>query len=132
MIPRNTAEIFKALSVPSRIKILSLLKTEGPLPVKTIAETLGMTSPAVSQHLKVLKVVGLVESQRQGYWVPYAVNSAALHDCCGHLVQVCACPNCAESSESGHGETEAENLLHKRTQLIAELQRIESELEKLR
>ena len=132
MIARNTAEIFKALSVPSRIKILSLLKTEGPLPVKNIAETLGMTSPAVSQHLKVLRVVGLVDAHRQGYWVPYAVNSAALHDCCGHLVQVCACPDCTDPSKSGYGDTEAENLLHKREQLIGELQRIESELEKLR
>lgn len=132
MIPRNAADIFKALSVPSRIKILSLLKTEGPLPVKDIAETLEMTSPAVSQHLKVLKSVGLVDAQRHGYWVPHAVNSAALHDCCGHLIQVCACTDCAGHSEPTCEGKETATLLHRREQLLVELQRIENALEKLR
>ena len=132
MARQDAAEVFKALSVPNRIRIVSLLKSRGPLPVKDIAETLGMTSPAVSQHLKVLKVVGLVDAQRDGYWVPYAVNSDAMHDCCGQLIQVCACPNCEGHSELGRGDTRADDLMHKREQLLAELQRIEEELEELR
>ena len=48
----HAAEVFRALSVPNRMHILMLLKAKGPLPVKTIAETLELTSPAVSQHLK--------------------------------------------------------------------------------
>jgi len=43
----HAAEIFRALSVPNRMRILMLLKTQGSLPVKAIAETLNMTSPAV-------------------------------------------------------------------------------------
>lgn len=129
----EASEIFKALSVPSRIHILSLLKHHGPMPVKDIAEAVGMTSPAVSQHLKILRGAGLVDSKRQGYWVPYEVNVAALHDCCGHLINVCACPGHADHSDDEHrGGTQAERLLHKREVLLAELQRIESELEELR
>ncbi|MBU0595559.1 metalloregulator ArsR/SmtB family transcription factor [Candidatus Bipolaricaulota bacterium] len=128
------AEILKALSVPSRIRILELLKDKGALPVKQIAESLEMTSPAVSQHLKVLRHAGLVSAARQGYWVPYSVNASALSDCCGMVVQMCACPSC-EGSARGVGldpSDEAGALLTRRERLLGQLQRIEDQLEELR
>jgi len=128
----EASETFKALSVPSRIHIVRLLKHHGPMPVKDIAEAVGMTSPAVSQHLKILKAAGLVDAKRQGYWVPYEVNVAALHDCCGQLINVCACPGHAHHHDEQHGDNPEERLLHKREALLAELQRIESELDELR
>jgi len=128
----EASEIFKALSVPSRMHILSLLKHHGPMPVKDIATAVGMSSPAISQHLKILKAAGLVDAQRDGYWVPYAVNVAALHDCCGHLIQLCACPTCEGHAETQSEDSQTDRLLHKREQLLAELQRVESELEELR
>ena len=129
----NAAEMFKALSVPSRMQILTLLRSQGPLPVKTIAEELGMTSPAVSQHLKILRHVGLVRPERQGYWVPYDVDAKALSDCCGMLVHVCACPACHSTPTREKTEqTETDALLQRRDKLLAELQRIETELETLR
>ena len=115
------------------MQILTLLRSQGPLPVKTIAEELGMTSPAVSQHLKILRHGGLVRSERQGYWVPYAVDPAALSDCCGMLVHACACPACHSTpacDKAGGSETDA--LLQRRDQLLVELYRIETELEALR
>ena len=127
----EAAEIFKALSVPSRLEIFTLLKREGPMPVKAIAETLRMTPPAVSQHLKILRTAGLVSAQRRGYWVPYSVDARALSDCCGMLVRICACP--------GHGADVAsepcgrvEGLLGRREELLRELQRVEAELDALR
>ena len=128
----EASEIFKALSVPSRMHILSLLKHHGPMPVKDIATAVGMSSPAISQHLKILKTAGLVDAQRDGYWVPYAVNVAALHDCCGHLIQLCACPTCEGHAETQSEDSQTDHLLHKREQLLAELQRVENELEELR
>ena len=131
------AEVFKALSVPSRMRILMLLKSEGPLPVKSIAEGLDMTAPAVSQHLKVLRHVGLVRAERQGYWMPYAVDAEALSDSCGMLIRVCACPACnggqrEAEEDDDEAESEASTLLRRREGLLAELQRIEGELEELR
>ena len=133
----NAAEIFKALSVPSRMSILMLLKSDGPLPVKSIAEGLGMTSPAVSQHLKVLRQAGLVRAQRRGYWVPYAVDAQALSDSCGLIVRMCACPACHGQERERGGEepqpqTEVDSLLRRREELLAQLHRIEGELETLR
>ncbi|MEN6369789.1 MAG: metalloregulator ArsR/SmtB family transcription factor [Thermotogota bacterium] len=132
MNENRAAEVFRALSVPSRMQILLLLKSSGPLPVKTIAETLDMTSPAVSQHLKVLRQAGLVQSERQGYFVPYAVDAHALSDCCGMIVRVCACPGPSEDAEPACNETENAALVREREVLLRELERVEKELSTLR
>lgn len=85
------AEIFKVLSVETRVKIIDILKANGALGVKDISEKLGITPPAVSQHLKILKQAGLVRSERQGYWIPYSINEEALEDCREILNEVCSC-----------------------------------------
>ena len=85
------AEIFKVLSVETRVKIIDLLKSNGALGVKDISEQLGITPPAVSQHLKILKQAGLVRSERQGYWIPYSINEEAMEDCREILNEVCSC-----------------------------------------
>lgn len=123
--------VFKALGAPSRMRIFALLKREGPLPVKEIAESLRMTAPAVSQHLRVLRTAGLVTSERREYWVPYAVDAQALSDCCGMLVRICACPSCG-GERGAEPSDELESLLARREELLGELQRVESELEALR
>jgi DNA-binding transcriptional ArsR family regulator len=53
-------ETFLALSEPNRFRIVELLRT-GPRPVNDIGGRLGLRQSQVSQHLKVLKDVGLVE-----------------------------------------------------------------------
>ena len=85
------AELFKVLSVTSRIRIIEFLKEKGPLSVKEMAEALGITPSAVSQHLKVLRYAGLVRSERKGYWLPYEIDQAALDQCRELLTEVCTC-----------------------------------------
>lgn len=85
------AEIFKVLGVETRVRIIELLKAHGALGVKEIAERLGITPPAVSQHLKLLKQAGLVRSERHGYWIPYSINEEAMEGCREILNQVCSC-----------------------------------------
>ena len=85
------AEIFKVLSVETRVKIIELLKANGALGVKEISTRLGITLPAVSQHLKILKQAGLVRSERQGYWIPYSINEDAMEGCREILNEVCSC-----------------------------------------
>lgn len=84
-------EVFKVLGDSTRLRILDMLKQDGPLPAKTIAEKVGVSAAAVSQHLKALRYAGLVSSERQGYWVPYSVDEEALEDCCAMLIDVCTC-----------------------------------------
>ena len=128
----HATEVFRALSVPNRVHILMLLKGKGPLPVKEIAETLDMSSPAVSQHLKVLRQAGLVQAERQGYYVPYSVDAHALNDCCGMLVHMCAHPEHPRTDAECCCRSETERLLRRREELLSELHRIETELDELR
>jgi DNA-binding transcriptional ArsR family regulator len=85
------SEVFKVLGVETRIKIVELLKTRGPLGVNALAETLGISPAAVSQHLKVLRHAGLVTPQRKGYWIPYSLNEESLESCRCMVNEVCSC-----------------------------------------
>jgi DNA-binding transcriptional ArsR family regulator len=85
------SEMFKALAVESRVKIIDLLKSRGPTGAKKIAELLGITPAAVSQHLKILKQAGFVKSERNGYWIPYSIDEKALENCGDVLSEICTC-----------------------------------------
>ena len=88
---RHCCDLFKALSVETRLRIIELLKSRGPLGVKKIAELVGVTPSAVSQHLKTLRHAGLVRSERKGYWIPYELDAQALEICRCELNEVCTC-----------------------------------------
>ena len=66
------AEIFKVLGSPVRIQILCGLKTEG-CNVKAIQENLGLSQSIISQHLKIMKMAGLVSCRRKGTTICYRV-----------------------------------------------------------
>ena len=84
-------DMFKALSVETRLKIIKLLKTKGPLGVKNIAERIGVTPAAVSQHMKILRLSGLVRFERKGYWIPYSIDEPAMENCRQLLNKICTC-----------------------------------------
>lgn len=87
----DSSEMFKVLGVDTRIRIIELLKSKGPLGAKNIAEIVGITPAAVSQHLKILRQAGLVRSERKGYWIPYSIDEEALESCRDILSEVCTC-----------------------------------------
>ena len=87
----DPSEIFKVLSVDTRIKIIELLKANGPSGTKDIAQKIGITPAAVSQHLKILKQSGLVRSERNGYWIPYSIDEQAMEGCRQLLNEICTC-----------------------------------------
>jgi len=87
----DTAQIFKALALNTRLKIVQLLKTRGPMVVSNIADELKITNSAVSQHLRILRQAGLVDSSREGFWIPYAINEEAMDDCCRQVNDICSC-----------------------------------------
>ena len=73
------ADIFKALSDPTRLRLVKLLTDhQGALCVNALARNLSVTQSAVSQHLRVLRQARLVEGERQGYHVHYALDPARL------------------------------------------------------
>ena len=73
----NAQTILTALGDPTRQAILDLL-LDGPQPVGELAARLPVSRPAVSQHLKVLKEVGLVVDRQDGTRRVYRVDPAGL------------------------------------------------------
>ena len=127
------AEIFKVLSVDTRVRIVELLKENGPLGVKNISEKLGITPPAVSQHLKILKQAGLVRSERQGYWIPYSINEQAMEDCRELLNEVCSC-GCRGTGrfrENEIGGAGVEELKKYENELQKELDRVQGRVREI-
>jgi DNA-binding transcriptional ArsR family regulator len=76
---RELAELFKVLSVETRVRILQMLR-ERPLCVNALAGRVGVTHSAVSQHLRVLRGAGLVSAHKQGYFVHYRLQEKAVED----------------------------------------------------
>ena len=87
---KKAADLFKILSVDKRIEIIELLKKEA-MSVNALAEILEITQSAVSQHLRVLKGAGLVDDERQGYWIYYSLNKDVLEKCRQRLNRICTC-----------------------------------------
>ena len=78
------AAIFRTLADPTRLRLLKLLYDQhepDALCVNALVGLLGVSQPAISQHLRVLKSAGLVKGEKRGYFVHYAVNQEALKHC---------------------------------------------------
>lgn len=61
---------------PTRLKLLYALYRAGELCVCQLAELLGVSPPAVSQHLKILREKALVEARREAQTIYYRVCTA--------------------------------------------------------
>ena len=73
------AETFKALSDPSRVRIVSLL-AEAELCVCDLAAALGMSQSAVSHQLRTLRDLHLVRWRREGRQIFYALDDEHVSD----------------------------------------------------
>ncbi len=74
------ARMFKALSDPVRLRMLSLVASHegGEACVCDISRSFDLTQPTISHHLKVLREAGLLDSERRATWVYYWVVPGAL------------------------------------------------------
>ncbi|GGL50002.1 ArsR/SmtB family transcription factor [Planomonospora parontospora] len=69
------ARVFKALGDPVRLRILSIVAShaDGEACVCDLTGAFELSQPTISHHLKVLKDVGLLTSERRASWVYYRV-----------------------------------------------------------
>jgi ArsR family transcriptional regulator len=72
-------EVLKALADQNRYKIVGLLLKHDHC-VRALSVKLGITEPAVSQHLKVLKSLNIVEGVKKGYFMHYQVNKSKIEE----------------------------------------------------
>jgi rhodanese-related sulfurtransferase/DNA-binding transcriptional ArsR family regulator len=81
---QHLARIGHALGSGPRLALLDLLR-QGPRTVEALADEVGLTLPNASQHLKVLRRAGLVESEKRGTFVTYRVADRAVDEFYGSL-----------------------------------------------
>jgi ArsR family transcriptional regulator len=74
-----TAELFKALGDPARVRAINLLATAGePVCICNLIEPLGLSQPTVSHHMKKLLEAGLVDREQRGRWAYYSLRPQAI------------------------------------------------------
>jgi DNA-binding transcriptional ArsR family regulator len=71
--------VFKALSDPTRRRILQLLR-ERPMTAGQIAEHFDCAKPTLSAHFAVLREADLVESEKLGTSISYSLKVSVLED----------------------------------------------------
>lgn len=74
----TSAEVFTALADPTRRTLFERLSREGELTVRLLTDNSGVSQPAVSKHLGVLKHAGLVRARHQGRQTHYSAQARAL------------------------------------------------------
>ena len=77
MSKQELAKMFKALSDENRLHIISLL-SDGEMCACKLLDTLAITLPTLSHHMKILCDVGLVNARKDGKWTHYAINNEGM------------------------------------------------------
>ena len=127
----ESSAFFKVLSVETRVKIIELLKERGSLGAVEIAAALGISTAAVSQHLKVLKTAGLVKGERRGYCIPYSIDPATMDTFKSKVSEVCTCRTFREILDKMPPAGELGRLRAEETRLKEELGTVQARIRAL-
>ena len=74
-----TAQLFRALGDPARVKIVNLLATSSePVCVCELVGPLELSQPTVSHHLKKLTEAGLLDREQRGKWAYFTLKRDAV------------------------------------------------------
>jgi len=74
-----TADLFKALGDPARVRIVNLIATaSAAVCACELNDTLGLSQPTVSHHLKKLTDAGLLEREQRGKWAYFSLRREAV------------------------------------------------------
>lgn len=69
-----SSEILRALAHPLRMKILEFIDQNDKINVNKIYNTLKLEQSITSQHLRILRLAGLVKTERDGKFIHYSIN----------------------------------------------------------
>ncbi|HLJ11159.1 MAG TPA: metalloregulator ArsR/SmtB family transcription factor [Planctomycetaceae bacterium] len=78
-LEKELVQVFKLLSDETRLRVLTYLAREGELHVTALCDKLGQSQPAVSHHLALLRVAGLIEARRDGKHNFYSIRGKHFH-----------------------------------------------------
>ena len=63
---RRLRTVYRALGDETRLRVIGLLAEHGPLPVNELSARVGLSQPLISWHLRILRLAGLITTQRHG------------------------------------------------------------------
>lgn len=69
-----SVELMKALAHPLRLQILEFIDSQGTINVNKIYNTLKIEQSITSQHLRILRLAGVVNAQREGKFIRYHID----------------------------------------------------------
>ncbi len=76
---QGTAELFKSLGDPARVRIVNILATAGDsVCICDLNKPLGLAQPTVSHHMKKLLEAGLVDRDQRGKWAYFSLKPEAI------------------------------------------------------
>jgi DNA-binding transcriptional ArsR family regulator len=75
------AKVFKALSDPTRLRIVEMLADRGELCGSQIADDLGISLALLCHHWKTLEHAGLITKKKEGQTASISLNRQLLSDC---------------------------------------------------
>jgi ArsR family transcriptional regulator len=71
---KDSSEILRAIAHPLRLKILEFIDQSDTINVNKIYNTLKLEQSITSQHLRILRTAGLVNTERDGKFIHYSIN----------------------------------------------------------
>jgi DNA-binding transcriptional ArsR family regulator len=77
---RRLRTLYKALGDTTRLRVIGLLAEAGPLPVTELSSRVGLSQPLISWHLRILRLAGVIETQRNGRQVICRLRTAAFEE----------------------------------------------------
>lgn len=73
---QESSEILRALAHPLRMKILEFIDSNKMINVNKIYNTLNLEQSITSQHLRILRLAGIVTTRREGKFIQYSIDYA--------------------------------------------------------
>lgn len=86
----QAVQIIHTITDPTRFRLLQLL-SEHHYCVKALAKKVGISEPAVSQHMKILKQQGIVKGVKMGYQIHYQIDRERIRLLFDELAQTLLC-----------------------------------------
>lgn len=84
---KDLAQLFKLLADETRLRILDMLGARKELCVRDLWERLGQSQPAVSHHLGLLRMAGLVDTRHEGKHIYYRIDRERFDELMGMIQQ---------------------------------------------
>ena len=77
---QESSELLRALTHPLRMQILEFIDQNDQINVNKIYNTLNLEQSITSQHLRILRNAGIVETKRDGKFIYYSINYVKVGD----------------------------------------------------